>query len=603
MSKKTVKLSSESKSVAVNGYTKLTFNFDSIPVGFTLDDLKVVNGVVTNLTQTSDPLVWTALFTPGNTKHPVSTIKLDGDYTTSSGKGNPSNTLVLKNDGVVLTPTVGFSNNNYSVVEGNDNIKSFTYTVSLSTAVSSTVTVDYTTNQLKGTATAGSDFVAKTGSVTFAPGETSKTFTVDVIGDTVHEGKEYFYVHLTSATGATLVADGAEGYRSSWNMTNIIDDDVNTMSSMGFSSNNFSIVEGNDGMKKFDFVVSLDKVSSDTVTVGYTTNKLKGTATEGSDFIRQEGVLTFAPGELSKTISIDVVGDTTYESNEYFYLHLTSVAGGTLVVKGAEGYRSDWVMGNIVNDDVNPIPTVGFATNNASIVEGDFGTKKFEFIASLNKVSSDAVTVGYTTNQLKGTATEGSDFVAQTGTLTFAPGELSKTISIDVIGDTTYEGKEYFYLHLTSADGAELVLNKSEGYRSSWTMGNITNDDLPGSVGPASIYGTSGKDTLGGTSAADVIDGMGGHDVMTGYAGSDLFILSAAYGAEVLELTALITDFKVGEDRIGLKDGLKFEDLVFKQGTGSYANDAVIYTDTGESLVLLAGVKATELGVADFWAI
>jgi len=601
MSKKTVKLTSNVTSVATNEFAKLTFEFSSVPVGFTLDDIKVTNGVVTELKQdASNPLIYTALFTPGNTSSKMSTIQLAGDYTTGSDIGNPSNTLTLSNIHNVIVPTIGFNSNNTTVTEGNNGHKTVSYTVTLSAAVSNAVTVEYTTNKLQGNATAGSDFIGKTGTLTFAPGETSKTITVDIIGDTQYEGKEHFYVHLSSASGAALVKDGAEGLRSSWTMTQINNDDAAPAPVVGFASNNASIVEGNNGVKKFNFVATLDKASTEAVTVGYTTNQLKGTATAGSDFVAQTGTVTFAAGETSKTISIDVIGDTVNEGKEYFYLHLTSATGGTLPVSGASGSLSSWVMGNIVDDDVSTVPTVGFSTNNFSMTEGNTGTKKFDFVATLNKASTESVTVGYTTNQLKGTATAGSDFVAQTGTVTFAPGETSKTISVDVIGDTTYEAKEYFYVHLTSVNGAALVVNGSEGLRSNWARGNIDNDDKLGSVGPNSVYGTFGKDVLGGTAHADVIDGMGGQDLMKGYAGADLFMLSSAYAVQSPNLAVTISDFKNGEDRIGLKGGLSFNNLKIEQGVKDHINDTMIYLNTGESLAVLVGVNVAEINANDF---
>ena len=99
-------------------------------------------------------------------------------------------------------PTVSIENT--SVVEGNNNTKTVTFTVRLSVASGNAITVGYTT--ANGTALAGSDYVAKSGSITIAAGAATGTITVEVVGDRVREGTESFNVNLTSATGATLGA-------------------------------------------------------------------------------------------------------------------------------------------------------------------------------------------------------------------------------------------------------------------------------------------------------------------------------------------------------------------------------------------------------------
>jgi hypothetical protein len=88
------------------------------------------------------------------------------------------------------------------VTEGNTGTTNAIYTVNLSAASSQTVTVTY--NTTNGTATAGSDYVAKSGNITFNAGETSKAITVLVNGDTIVEPNETFFVNLISATNATI---------------------------------------------------------------------------------------------------------------------------------------------------------------------------------------------------------------------------------------------------------------------------------------------------------------------------------------------------------------------------------------------------------------
>jgi predicted outer membrane repeat protein len=103
-----------------------------------------------------------------------------------------------------------------SANEGNSGSTPFVFTVTLSAASASSVTVDYAT--ANGTATAGSDYVATSGTLTFAPGVTSQTITVDVIGDTTVESNETFVVNLSNASGAGIAKAQATG--------TILDDDA-----------------------------------------------------------------------------------------------------------------------------------------------------------------------------------------------------------------------------------------------------------------------------------------------------------------------------------------------------------------------------------------
>ncbi|MFM8634477.1 MAG: S8 family serine peptidase, partial [Planctomycetia bacterium] len=110
-----------------------------------------------------------------------------------------------------------------------------------------------------------------------------------------------------------------------------------------------------------------------------------------------------------------------------------TVTGGRLDVAGA----------------LNVTPPIGISITGGSVAEGDSGTTQLTFTVTLSAASAGTVTVNYAT--ANGTATSGSDYVAQSGPLSFAPGETSKTILVDVIGDTTYEPNETFSIALSGA--------------------------------------------------------------------------------------------------------------------------------------------------------
>ena len=247
------------------------------------------------------------------------------------------------------TPTVSVAN--ATVAEGNSGTTNAAFAVSLSKAATSTVTVAYAT--ANGTAAAGSDYTAATGTLTFAPGVTKQTVNVAITGDTTVEPTETFTVTLTKPVGATLGTATATG-----TITN--DDVAATVPAPTVSIANVTVAEGNSGTTNAAFTVTLSKAATSTVTVGYAT--ANGTATAGSDFTAASGTLTFAPGVTTQTVNVGVTGDTTVESTETFAVTLTNPAGATLGTATATG--------TITNDDVatTPAPATTTTTTQTKIL-------------------------------------------------------------------------------------------------------------------------------------------------------------------------------------------------------------------------------------------
>ena len=142
-----------------------------------------------------------------------------------------------------------------SVVEGNTGTKALTFTITLSSPSDVPVSVSYGT--VNGSAVAGKDYQAKTGTVTFAPGQTSKTVSVLVKGDRVAEYDEDFSLNLTSATGA-LISNG-------WGYGTILDNEPR------ISINSVCRKEGNSGIKLMTFTVTLSAAYDQSVTVRFST--------------------------------------------------------------------------------------------------------------------------------------------------------------------------------------------------------------------------------------------------------------------------------------------------------------------------------------------
>ena len=215
-----------------------------------------------------------------------------------------------------------------SVQEGNAGTRLMTFTVILSAAAAGPVTVAYSTAD--GTAMSGSDYVAASGNLTFAAGETSKTLQVTVNGDTAAEGNEAFTVRLANAAGATIADGSATG-----TLTN--DDAAATLPAL--SVGDVSLREGDSGTAELMFIVTLDKAATGPVTVSYAT--ANGTATAGADYAALTGTLTFAAGETSKMVHVAVNGDIAVEANETFSLTLSGATGATIADATAVGQITD----------------------------------------------------------------------------------------------------------------------------------------------------------------------------------------------------------------------------------------------------------------------
>lgn len=343
-----------------------------------------------------------------------------------------------------------FSIANGTLAEGSAGKSQMVFTVTLSQAATAPVSVGYTT--VNGTAIAGQDYASVVGTLTFAAGETAKTVSVDILGDTLVETNETFSLSLSSPTGATIAKGQATG--------TIVNDDIDAQPAVlpAISIADLSTREGNGEHNHFMFAVTLDKASSVPVTVQYKT--VDGSAAGGVDYTASTGTVTFAPGTTSQTIHVDIKGDSVAEADETFTVLLSSPVSATI----ADGSGT----GTIANDDVAAPVLPSLSVSDAARAEGNSGTATLNFTVSLSKAATGPVTVQYGT--ANGTASAGSDYTAKSGTLTFAAGETSKKVSVAVSGDTVVEANETLTLNLSGASGATIADGLGAG--------TITNDDV-----------------------------------------------------------------------------------------------------------------------------
>ena len=321
----------------------------------------------------------------------------------------------------------------------------FDFVVSASSASADQITVNYETRD--STATAGEDYQAAQGTLTFAPGETAKTVSVVTLNDTLDEPQERFTVNLSTPVNATLAVALADG--------TIFDNDTPPTLSV-------ADVSGDEG-SALDFVVSVSSASGRTVRVNYAT--ANGTARSGQDYQAAQGALTFASGETSKTVSVATLGDALTEPAETFSLTLSSPVNATLAVTSADG--------TILDNNLSPLSVAG--------ASGDEGSA-LDFVVSTPSASTDTITVNYATKD--GTAVSAQDYQAVQGTLTFAPGETAKTVSVMTVNDVLDEPVETFALMLSTPKKATLAVVSANG--------TITDNDAAPELSVAGVSGDEG---------------------------------------------------------------------------------------------------------------
>ena len=304
----------------------ITVDFD------TVDGTAVANGDY-------DAASGTITFAPGETEQTVDIIVnsdlLDEEdsETFSVALSSPSNVTLADSsaEGTILDddplPTLSIAN--ASVTEGNSGTTTMNFLVTLDTPSGRTVTVTYATSA--GTATAGVDYVATSGSLTFVAGDTQETISVTVNGDAIDEINETFLVTISTPTNATL--DDAEATGT------ITDDDPQPTASI----NDVSVEEGDSGTVTAVFTVTLSAASTKIITINYSSSN--GTAVAGEDFTAvAPATLTFNPGDpLSQTISVTIQGDEETEPDEQFFINLSG--GSNVTLSDNQG------IGTIRNDD------------------------------------------------------------------------------------------------------------------------------------------------------------------------------------------------------------------------------------------------------------
>ena len=297
-------------------------------------------------------------------------------------------------------------------------------TITRTINTNTTVTVDYSTKD--GTAKANVNYEPTSGTLAFLPGETSKTIPVKTIGDHIYRGHTSlsFFLDLTgTSSNAVLGAFKEFGLQ-------VVDTDSAPMMVV----ENTSVGEGPQGTTtEALFKVRLLSASALEVSVDYRTTD--DSAMPGSDYVEKTGQLVFQPGETEKLLPVTVIGDNVYEGDEKFILYISHPVNA-YIAEGV-GYCT------ILDDDQARLMFT------SPIYEGSENVNT-PYVITVTREGDQSLPLSVDYATTDGTASQRTDYFVNAGTLTFAPGEMSKTFNVMLQDDLYVEPDESFSLMLSN---------------------------------------------------------------------------------------------------------------------------------------------------------
>ena len=329
------------------------------------------------------------------------------------------------------------------VPEGNSGTTDVTFTIECEGLEAGTLTATPVAGPAPA-ATAGSDFeetpVFGPAPVLACPSLVPQTATVKVIGDTLDELNENFKLDVTlgSETKSAQVT--------------ITDDDVPVATIAGL----VFVVEG---AEPAQMAVTLSQAPAQAVTLSYATED--SSALAGSDYTGASGQLTIPAGQTTGTVSVPIVDDSAPEPAEAFYVNLSTPVNATLSSTGTQAAVG------IFDPDRPPTPVFSLP-DRVTVREGDSGTVNVLFPVTLSRAAAERVRVNWRTANYTASL---ADYESANGTVTFDPGQTTKTISVNVKGDGRDEPNEAFGVVLGNPVGGTIGAGTS--------FGIITDDDGP----------------------------------------------------------------------------------------------------------------------------
>lgn len=360
-------------------------------------------------------------------------------------------------ENIVVTPQLSIAAT--SVNEGDTGCvggtSTLAFTVTANPAPTSQLTFNFDTTA--GTATAGTDYTEVVdGTGTIAANATTGTASVTVSCDNLIEASETLTATLDTGAGYTISPGGASAVGT------ITNDDIAEIRIADVDA-----FEGNSGTSVFQIAVTLDNnklAPAGGITIDYVVQESDApTATDGVDFLSpvpEPGTITIGAGTNGTNVPVTVNGDATVEPDENFAVVLSNPSSGTIV----DG-TSDSVIQN--DDAVTPVLSI----NDVTVTEGDTGGPAVNAVFTVSIAPAPAGTVTVDATTAGDSATSGTDFTANTQSLSFDGANLTRTFTVAITNDCDIEGAETFFVNLSNVSGGATI-GDGQG------VGTIGNNDV-----------------------------------------------------------------------------------------------------------------------------
>lgn len=387
------------------------------------------------------------------------------------------------------------------------------FEVSLSRPADSNFSIPWSTQS--GSATAGEDFRAASGTLNFVAGQAKATIGVQVFGDNKIEPDEQFSIRLQAPGGFGEISVGS---------ATILDDDA-SVNGPSVSSAGASVFEGNGTRDNFPVVaINLSDPAGAPIEVGY--RLVSGTAQVGTDIdisgFRRS--VTFDVGEQSQSITLRTDNDNVAEADEFVLFETFISNANTNTARIAGGNPVDQSIVWILDEDGSGTPAIGITS--PTVVEGNAGTTDAAIKVSLSRPATEAFQINYST-VANGSAVAGQDFIAQSGAINVAVGQQEFSFNVQIIGDRNQESEESFLLSLSPSifyEGASvstITIVDGDVPPPPATPGNDFLD-YNGYTTSLTVSGLAGNDRIIGGLVRDFLNGDGGNDIVNGGNGSDI---------------------------------------------------------------------------------
>lgn len=462
--------------------------------------------------------------------------------------------------------------------EGQGGVTYFVYTVNRSGDLAGPTVVDYSVLGSGADAASAADFqggALPSGKVWFGGGESVKQIWVPVVGDTAAEATEAFTVTLSNPSGAVIATAAASGTIKNDDGEGPPPVDPGTAPTLSIQSDWVAQPEGDAGATAFTFTVTRTGDLSATTTANWSVlgggpaQGLPDGAAAAADFTGgalPSGSVSFAPGQSSATVQVNVAGDAAPEPNDVFRVVLSDLVGAT-----GGGSTS----GIIQNDDGGALSLT--RVSSGAQAEGDSGTTAFVFTATRSGGADGAASVEWRVEP--GGAADSADFAGAalpSGVVNFADGQTSAQVSVLVAGDVAVEANETFTVTLSNP------VNAYVAFGAGTSGGTIQNDDAAAPPSGNAVNSGPGAEYFGATAANDIF----AYDAPAD--GADVVFNYDASGSDSLQ-------FKLGSGlSLGNQSGPGPATLVSVNGPGASiaGADVVVWNHPWQKLASAAQVDS-----------